>query len=335
MKKRVTGSLVIAAGIALIAITVARNLFAVGPAFENLIDDFRPWLTDETIATLQADLDGLGGAVESIQTGMIPDLAAQLNVTPEELAATIGEQFPDVATGLQVVPQASGEFAGIIGLLDEQQANFLSADEIPTADLPATTVPWGFLAAGVLALVVGVAMLRFGRWGDIAAVALGALLVVAAVVLSLPGKASDADDLNAALKPVYTEEMVTGASGAVAALGAMGDEMSSAMLPGLGQMLGMTPEEVQGFIQQSYPEIAGAMQAMPDAIGRFDAMVATFAGNLDNYETLRPVAFVPIVWTMVGAGAVILLAGLAALFPPAVDRRRTAVESEPRVPVGV
>ena len=78
----------------------------------------------------------------------------------------------------------------------------------------------------------------------------------------------------------------------------------------------MTPEQVQAFVGAEYPEIAGAMQAMPEAIGRFDAMVGTFADNLDNYETLRPVAFVPIVWTMVGAGVVILIAGLWAMFSP-------------------
>jgi len=335
MMRRVMASVVIAAGVVLIAVTVARNLFAVGPAFEEMIDDFRPWLADESIAALRADLQGLGDAVESLETELLPALADQLGMTPEELAALIGEQFPAVATGLEVVPEAAPQFSGIIDLLDEQQANFASADEIPTEQLPATTVPWGFLAAGLIAIAAGVVMFASPRVGSLAAIALGALLVVAAVVLTLPGKASDADDLNAALKPVYTEEMVAGASGAVDALGAMGSEMSGAMLPGLGQMLGMTPEQLQSFLQDGFPEVAAALQTMPEAIGRFDAMAATFADNLDNYDTLRPVAFVPIVWVMIAVGALVLVTGVLALTPPAAKPVTAMVEEEPRVPVGV
>ena len=59
-----------------IIVALARNLFAVGPAFEEMIDDFRPWLTDESIATLNADLEMLGGAVEEFQTSMAPALGA-------------------------------------------------------------------------------------------------------------------------------------------------------------------------------------------------------------------------------------------------------------------
>jgi hypothetical protein len=53
--------------------------------------------------------------------------------------------------------------------------------------------------------------------------------------------------------------MVAGASGAVDALAGMGVEMTDAMLPGLGQMLGMTPDQVQAFIEGEFPVAAGAV----------------------------------------------------------------------------
>jgi len=335
MKRRILASVVIAVGIVLIAVTAARNLFAVGPAFEEMIDDFRPWITDESIATLRSDLGGLGSAIESFETEMVPALADRLKMTPQEFAITLGAQYPAVQTGLEVVPAAAASFSGIIDLLDEQQANFMSADEIPTAQLPATTVPWGIALAGVLAVAVGLAMLVAGRIGDLFAVVLGVLLVLASVVLSLPAKATDADALNGALEPVYTAEMVAGAAGAVEALGAMGTEMTESMVPGLGQMLGMAPDQVMVFVATEFPAVAGALETMPDAVGRFQGMVGAFEANLGNYDTLRPVAFAPIVWTMVIGGLVMALAAGAALLPSKTARETSPVVEEPRVPVGV
>ena len=310
MKKWLLPGLVMLVGAALIAVAVFRNLFAVGPAFESMIEDFRPWLTDDSIATLRADLGGLEGAVNEFQTGLAPALAAQLGMTPEEFGAMVAEQFPAVATGMATVPQAAGSFTGIIDLLDAQQENFASADAIPTTDLPATTVPWGMVLAGALAIALGLWMgLGKGRVGVVAVVVLGVLLVAAPLVLSLLDKAQGADDLNAALKPVYHAEMVTGAAGAVEVIGAMGNQMGEQMIPGLGAMLGMDEAAVQAFLAQGFPAIAAAMQSLPEAIGRFTGMVGAFSDNLDNYDTLRPVAFVPIVWTLIAAGGALIVLG--------------------------
>ncbi|MBI5157230.1 MAG: hypothetical protein HZA58_04365 [Acidimicrobiia bacterium] len=320
MKKWILPGLVMLVGAALIAVAVFRNLFAVGPAFESMIEDFRPWLTDDSISALRTDLDGLEGAVTEFETAMAPALAGQLGMTPEEFGAMVAAQFPAVATGMATVPEAAGSFRGIVDLLDAQQDNFVLADEIPTSDLPATTVPWGMVAAGGLAIVLGVLMaLGKGRTGAVAVLVLGILLLAAPFVLSLPDKAQGADDLNAALKPVYNAELVGGASGALEVIGAMGNEMSETMLPGLGAMLGMDETEVQAFLGQNFPAIAAAMTSLPDAMGRFTGMVGAFADNLDNYDTLKPVAFVPIVWTLVAAGgALVILGGLGLM------RRKTA-----------
>jgi hypothetical protein len=320
MKKWILPGLVMLVGAALIAVAVFRNLFAVGPAFESMIKDFRPWLTDDSIAALRADLDGLEGAVTEFETAMAPALASQLGMTQQEFGAMVAAQFPAVAAGMATVPEAAGSFRGIIDLLDDQQENFASADAIPTTDLPATTVPWGMVAAGGLAIAFGVLMaLGKGRTGAIAVLVLGILLVAAPLVLSLPDKAQGADDLNASLKPVYNAELVGGASGALEVIGAMGTEMSESMLPGLGAMLGMDEAQVQAFLGQNFPAIAGAMVGLPESMGRFTGMVGAFADNLDNYDVLEPVAFVPIVWTLVIAGGALTLLGGFGLM-----RRKTA-----------
>jgi len=70
-------------GVGLVATTLISNLFAVGPAFENLITDFRPALTQQSLDTARADIAGLS----AVQTTMLPALAAQLKMSPEQLQA--------------------------------------------------------------------------------------------------------------------------------------------------------------------------------------------------------------------------------------------------------
>lgn len=136
---------------------------------------------------------------------------------------------------------------GVVGTLEAELSRFADADAIPSSSLPATTVPWGLLIAGIVLLVLGGMMiLRSGRVAATAAVVVGALLVVVPLVLSLPTKASSADTMNDNLEPVYTREMLDGASGALTVVGAMGTQMQEEMLPALGTQLGMDETQLKG-----------------------------------------------------------------------------------------
>jgi hypothetical protein len=330
LKKLVAPGLVIVAGLVFIIVTLVQNLFPVGNDFEEMIDDFRPILTDASIGQLRTDLGGLGAVAEEFRTQVAPGMAQQLGMTPEAFGQFVQTEFPAVATGLALLPEAGPTFSGLIDILDQQQDNFASADQIPTKDFPAQTVPWGFTIIGVLAIALGVYLfMRPSRLGAILAIVLGLLIVVGSLVLTLPGKSADADDLNEALYPVYTVETVEGAKGALSVIGAMGQEMSASMLPALAQQLGMGPEELGGFLAQNFPATAQGLQTLPDALGRFGNLVQTFDANLDNYDTLEPVRFTPIIWTFIIGGLVIAIAGGFALYSGRKDETMVAPAMHP------
>jgi hypothetical protein len=89
-------------------------------------------------------------------------------------------------------------------------------------------------------------------------------------------------------------------------------------------------------MQSEFPAIAGALESMPAAVGRFGGLVGAFSANLDNYDTLVEVTFVPIVWTLVVSGSLILVfGGIALLIPGQKTGEPVLVREEPRVPVGV
>lgn len=311
--RKIASLLTIAAGVVLLASTFMNNLFAVGPAFEDLIDDFRPLLAQEAIDTAKTDVAGLGAVADEFQTAMAPAVAEALGMTPEEFSAMVSEQYPAVAEGMAAIPEVAPTFDGLLTTLETQQPLFASADAIPTEDLPATTIPWAMLIAGILAIVVGILLWVTARTGAVMALVLGALLVVVPLLLSLPQKAADADELNSNLQPVYTAALVTQSAEAVATLGAMGEAMQTTMIPALAEQMGMSPEELQAFLGENFPVVAGALQSMPDMLLRFQGLVTVFDQNLDNYDTIKSVSFVPIIWTMIGAGAVIFLAGALGL----------------------
>lgn len=316
--RRGMGIAAIVVGAMFIVVTLVQNLFAVGPAFEDLIDDFRPVLQDAALAQADSDVAALGAVGEEMQTAVIPGIAGALGMSPDDFGAFMATEFPAVNTGVQALPEIVPTFQGLIGSLSDQQALFFSADEIPTEDLPATTVPWGLLFAGIAVIAVGIVMLRTGKLGSYLAIGLGLLLVVGPLILTLPTKASDADELNANLDPIYTPQLVAGAEGALATVGAMGNEMQTTMMPALGQQLGMTGDELNAFMGANFPATAGALVELPATMERFDGLTTVFADNLDNYDTIKPVSFAPIIWMVIIGGAVLAVLGIWR----AIDDRR-------------
>lgn len=306
---KISGGLMIAVGLVFIIVTITSNLFAVGPAFEEMIDDFRPVVTDESLDTARVDIAGLEAVGEEFQTAVVPGLAQAYGVTPDEFTQAMSAQYPDIANGMAALPEIAATFNGLIDTLDSQQELFASADAIPTDDLPANTVPWIITLSGIAAIAVGVLMFKPGRLWSILAVALGVVLLVSVFALSLPQKAADADQLNENLTPIYTQELIDGASTSLAVIGAMGEQMSTEMVPDLAAQLGMSQDELAAFMGENFPATAAAMQTMPETLERFEGFVATFAVNLDNYMTIQPVSFSPIIWMMVVGGVLILVAG--------------------------
>lgn len=314
--RKVVAALVIALGAVMIVMTAANNLFKVGPSFENLMGDFRPHLTTSSIATSRSDLAGLGAAGTELQTKMMPAMARQLGMTPAQFSAYVAQNYPQVSAGMTSLPQIVATFDGLVTTLDQQRPLFRSADAIPTDSVPATTLPWMLAGAGLVLMLAGGLLWSRPRRGATVAVVLGALMMAVPLVLSLPQKASDADQLNSNLKPVYTASLITQAQTALTTVSGMGTQLQSEMLPALAAQLNMTPGQLQQFLGQNFPATAAALANLPAAMPRFQTLVTAFDRNLGNYNTLEPVSFAPIIWTTMGLGLLAAIGGGIVLLWP-------------------
>lgn len=307
--RKVLAALTVLIGLTFIAMTLIVNLFSVGPAFERLTDGFRSVMTQQSISTARSHVSDLATAGNEFQTQVLPTLATQLKMSPAQVNAMMTNQFPAVAAGLKAMPTVVPSFDGLLNTLNQQRPYFTSADAIPTKNLPATTLPWGLLIAGIAVAGLGVYMWFAPRPGAIIAVGLGAVLVAVPLILSLPQKASDADQLNSNLKPVYTQSLITQSSAALATMGAMGTQMQSQMMPALATQLNMTPAQLQAFFAKSFPNTTTALSDLPTTMKQFNGLVATFRTHLSDYNTLKPVTLAPIVWVMIGGGIALLVLG--------------------------
>jgi len=321
MSKRLPAFGVLAIGVVVLIVLFANNLFTVGSAFEELTDAFRPIMTDEAIATAQADVAGLGAVSDEFQNDVAPAVAGALQMSPDQLNTFLGSNFPSVAAGVGALPEIVPQFTGVVGLLAEQQSNFESADAIPNGSLPASTVPWILLLIGIGAVVVGILMLGSNTKSWLIATAFGAVVVVLSLLLSFLPKSSAADDLNEALLPVYTQDLIDGSRQALGVVGAMGQEMQEKMLPALGQQLSMNEEQMAGFLGQ-FPATEAALGGLGDSLGRFQSMTTAFESQLDNYDTIKNTALYPISLTVLVAGLLIIVCGVWRFV---VNRREDAV----------
>jgi hypothetical protein len=309
LRRKAVAVLMMLVGAAFIVTTLVANLFSVGPSFDRLTDGFRPAMTQQAIAADRSDIKGLAAAGSEVQTKFLPTMASQLGLTPAQMNTAMQRQFPAVATGVSALPTIAVTFNGLVTTLDQQRALFASADAIPTKDLPARTVPWALLAAGIIVVGLGIYTWFAPRAGATVALVVGATLIAVPLILSLPQKASDADQLNANLKPVYTQALITQGGGALTTLSAMGSQMQTTMLPALATQLKVQPAALQASLGQNFPATAAALKNMPAALTRFQGLIAMFRSHLNDYNTLKPVSFVPIVWLMIGGGIALMLLG--------------------------
>ena len=81
-------------------------------------------------------------------------------------------------------------------------------------------------------------------------------------------------------------------------------------MPDLATQLNMTPAAAERPTSaKNFPATTAALAGLPQSMGRFQDLMARFDDRLSDYNTLKPVSFVPIVQFMIGGGIALLLLG--------------------------
>lgn len=307
MQRRIAMVTLIIVGLAMIVSTLAFQMFSRASAFENMTTDFSRNVKPATIATLRADVADLRAGGTELQTTGLATLAHLLGMSQEQFTTAAATQFPALTAAIQTLPQTSDNFDRLLGVMAAQDAHLQSAVAIPTKSVSTAVLPWLIIGAGVLSILIGAMM--WTRAAGLAAMTLGALVLIGIFVCSLPSKSSDADALNKAIKPYFTQQQITAAGQAVTGLNAMSDELISKVLPAVAAAQHVPASALQTQFATQFPALTKAIVALPDASQQFGALAGTFQRNLANFKKVEPFHLAFATWALVVAGVLIMLGG--------------------------
>ncbi|MGZ4121188.1 MAG: hypothetical protein ACXVQS_11075 [Actinomycetota bacterium] len=307
MQRRIAMVTLIIVGLAMIVATLALQMFSRAPAFENMTTDFSRNVKPATIAALRTDVADLRAGGTELQTTGLAALAQLLGMSQEQFATAAQQQFPALTSAIQAIPQTTQNFDSLLSVMAAQDAHLQSAVAIPTKSISTAVLPWLIVGAGILSIVIGVMMST--RAAGLAAMTLGALILIGIFVCSLPSKSSDADALNKAIKPYFTQQQIDTAGQAVTGLNAMSQELIGKVLPAVAAAQHVDAATLQTQFAAQFPALTRAMVALPDATARFSALSSTFQRNLANFKKVEPFKLAFATWALVGAGILIMLGG--------------------------
>lgn len=308
MQRRLAAVAVMLAGVTLIGLPLVDRLFTRSTPFEELTGDFRPLFKAEVVASLRSDLTKLEALPLDLQTKLLPTIAAQLRITPDQAIALFSQQAPAVVNGIAAIPDIASRLDKLVDVLATEANRFGAADAIPTKGTSTKGIPWAILAAGIVAFLAGAVMIGEGRAAPVIAMLVGVALIIVPLVILMPSKAADADRLNANSRSVFARDSVDGARGALTTLEAMANEFQTKLIPGLASQLKVAPETFA-----ANPLFAGVTQDLPAGLARLRTLVTTLEANVANYNATSPVSFRRITWVSVSAGIVCLAAGALGL----------------------
>jgi len=314
---------VAAIGAFLIVLPLATGLPGKSDATGQMMSAFRPQMTDSALAQGRADQKTMQTMADQLGGQMLPALATQLKMTPDQLNAFLAQSFPATAKGLATMPAMLPFFGNLQSTMEAQQANFQQADQIPTSFLPPTSMTILFVIPGALLMVVaGYGLFRpaRARRAFAATAIVGLLTVVGLLAVSMSSKASAADDMTAAFKPVFAAQSVQLAHDYTATATAMSDEFGSKVLPGLATALHMTPTQLGAMMSQNFSAVATGAAQLPGIITRMHTATSLIENNVSNYEQSASIPWSPgsmitMFWFMmapavaaaaIGAGAFVL-----------------------------
>lgn len=140
-------------GLALIVAPFIYQMFDRAPAGADMMEDFEPVLTRENVTRFQGHMETFGG-IQTDMEAMMPALAQQLGMTQDQLNEWLGQQFPALAEGMQQMDIMGEDFNTVITVMDNNVENFQKANE-----LPMRTMPWFFVVAGVILVILSGAQL--------------------------------------------------------------------------------------------------------------------------------------------------------------------------------
>lgn len=330
-----------ALGALLFLFPLVTNMWQKTQGVEDLTGSLRASLEPDALSQIRADMDTVQAMSDQLQARTLPALPAALGMTPDQFQGFMSQNFPNVVTGVAQLDTILPKFQALVTGLETQAPNFRSADQIPTNFLPSTTVPLLFLVPGaILFLLAGGALLvgrnnarpGLSRAALVTSALVGAVFIVAPLVLSVPQKAQATDDLTVAFAPVFTDEGATATRADMDVIQNMSDQLQEQTLPALAGALKMDPAQFRSFMAENFPAVATGVAQLNTILPRFQGLVGGIEQNVTSFQLAATIPTsgadtTSLSWWFFAPGGALLVFGILGL----ATRESSAPQVRPRV----
>jgi hypothetical protein len=309
--RRVAAALAVIVGIALIGFTIAEHLVSRSQDARKIADYYRPLMSAEGLADLSRGFDAVKTAGAQLDTEAEPRLAAALGLSDAQWKTYVTREMPGIASFDTQAPGVVALVGPVIGQMQAARSDYARASDIPTSWLPLSSAPWLFLGIGTLLIAVGAfALARPTRLASAALLAVGLGIVVAPLVIGIPGKVDAAVRVTklgrVGLAPATGQKAV----GATKLFDGMADDVTGKLEPAFARALpgvefGKEFPTLSRFTAEWHRSTSAKSHALSDSQV---ALASTFA-NADKIP-LRPIP-----WLFIVPGLLLALLAGVSLIP--------------------
>lgn len=293
---------VVVIGLGLVAAPAIFQMFSRAPDGGDMINDFRPYMTEDQITLFQGYMDEIRAADEEARLVLEPALVESGAVDTTEydsqfaLVGILNDQWPGI----------DADMTDLLDTMDRNLDNYAAVDALP----PFALFPFFFVLPGLFLAGLAVVTIRQGRdreprrllW---ALAGLGVAVIAAPAIFQMFTRAPKGGDMINDFRPVMVRERVQDVQGYFITMGGAEGQLRTAVVP-LARDAGAVTDD-------ALPAISEFSADWPDIVGDFAPMVATMSDNVDNFEAVDALPPFPLFpWFFVIPGALVVgLAGWA------------------------
>ena len=295
----------IALGVGLAVAPLVFQMFSRAPKGGDMLDGFRPYMTEEQISDFQGYMQVIDEGVVETEDQVQPDTEASLQLDEDEFA----DRYALVAGLEEQWPGIDDDMSDMLDTMERNLDNFAAVDALP----PFALFPWFFVIPGVIVAALATAALiarRRGRRARALVVILGVMgigLIAAPIVFQMFTRAPEGKEMIDDFRPLMTREKVTTIQGYFLTIGGGEGQLRNDVFPDLEAAGGGGPED--------YPAVDTFLEDWPTINNEFAPMIGAMNDNLENYaavEALPPFTLFPWFFAIPG----LILAGLAFVARP-------------------
>jgi hypothetical protein len=289
-------------GIALAAAPLAFQMFDRAPKGAEMMDEFKPFMTD-------ARLNGFQGHIRNINAGVVETngpVAVAFEGHGRAAHARFDKRFPGYAEFREDWGPIYADMTNLLDTIQANTVNYAAMVAMPSFEL----FPWFFVIPGALVALLALAALAAPRtrstlrWAFVA-VAVG--LVAAPFVLQLFDRAPKGADMMQAFKTIETRPKVVEMQNNFSTIAVGQGALRLDVVPALKDS-GLSARE----IARRFPDLTRLNRGWIGILNDMTPMIGAMSDNVDNYQAISGLpAFGLFPWFFVLPG--LIIAALALL----------------------